>query len=287
MQYRQAAALLCAGLAGAGLAGAGLLGLGAHAGEPEVWAALNDGRLVQSLDRDPGAAVAIYEAVLNHLPDDDPIRGDLLYWLGRASFEAGDLEEALTSLEAAARDPSVHDVARTLSGRIQLQRLVVPALPYLEDFDLGRGNWVRGWPRGQDDDLTTANLDTPGEAALAWTVDVREGEEDYVVLPLAPQRRPLQRVRLFMRSEVFGSHVRILLEDTSGRSWTAPLMELHTDHWTPVDIPLGAFVPAEAPASRQRPDGTAIRALLVKDVSAFHDVPRGNNVIYFDDVEIR
>ena len=74
----------------------------ALASGPAVWAALYNGRLIDAADRDHGAAIAVYETLLEDLGPEDPLRGQLLLSLGRAQRDAGRHEEAWWSLLAAA-----------------------------------------------------------------------------------------------------------------------------------------------------------------------------------------
>ncbi len=272
------------------LLGLGFLGLGsaARADGPEVWAALYSGRLSESADRDPAASIAIYETLIEHTSEDDPIRGELFYWLGRARYGAGEIELAREALRHAARDPRSHVVARELQGRIEMEAGRVTSLPYREDFHGGRGSWVRGWPRGFDEDLgTEPSPGDGGDPCLTWLTEVAEGESDTILLPVTSGGRGLQRLRLELRSERFEARLRVMLEDSRGELWSAPVLEVGTEAWLTVDLPLTAFAPASAPAERRHPEGGTIRSLQVRDVTAFHTTSRGENRLYLDDVELR
>ncbi len=266
-----------------------LLALRAGATEagPEVWNGILDARLMESLERDPGTAMNAYDALLQDLSDDDPLAGELLFWMGRAAFEAGDVDRSLELLRRSVRSSRPHPDAAMLLARIRMEARRVAALPYQQDFSEGTGGWVRGWVRREAEELTTVDLDGAGGRALAWRTDVREGETDFIVLAFGDLPRGPVRLKMLIRAGVFPAHIRILAEDEEGRRWTAPVVVADTRDWLAVDLPFNTFVPAEAPAARRRFDPRTIRRLIVRDVSAFHETQRGPNTIYVDDVEIR
>lgn len=268
------------------LAAAVVLWGAARADGPEEWAALYNGRLAGAVDRDPAQAISVYDAVLAYLDDDDPLRGELRYWRGRARLDIGQRAEAMLDLSAAAEDARMGPEARAFLGQLELAERTVLALPFHQDFDDGERSLVRGWPEGRRDDLSVVRLsDRPGQV-LAWRRNVREAEGDSILLALAADRAP-ERVRVTVRADAFDARLRILLEDVEGRRWTAPVLVIPSDDWLEVDLGVAGFVPAEAPASRARPDGAAIRRVEIRDVTAFHAADRGENRLFFDDVDIR
>lgn len=98
----------------------------ADAASPEVWAALHNGRMVAALEQDPAQAAAIYEVLLDHLTEEnEPLRDELLYWLGQSRFEAGNIDGAMAALSTA-QSPE----AATLRGLIEVWADPVVALPY-------------------------------------------------------------------------------------------------------------------------------------------------------------
>ena len=95
-----------------------LWGLTALAGGPENWSSTYDARLSQAMGAKPSDAIAIYEALIGQIPQGDEQRGEILYWLGRARWSAGDLEGARRSLESASRYRSARARVRILLGRM-------------------------------------------------------------------------------------------------------------------------------------------------------------------------
>ncbi len=101
----------------------------ARAASPEVWAALHNGRMVAALEQDPAQAAAIYEVLLDHLTEEnEPLRDELLFWLGQARFEAGNIEGAIEALSQA-HSPE----AASMLGLIAVWADPVTALPYRSD----------------------------------------------------------------------------------------------------------------------------------------------------------
>ena len=123
----------------------GLLLLMAVASGPEDWAALHSGRLMHALDRDASAAISVYEAVIEHLDEDDPLRADYLYWLGRAWFEAGHTPNTLAALDQVDRRATVSSAARSLKGRIQLDAARLPSVPTSVDPAATPRPLISGW----------------------------------------------------------------------------------------------------------------------------------------------
>jgi hypothetical protein len=96
------------------------------AASPEVWAALHNGRMVAAMEQDPAQAAAIYEVLLDHLTEEnEPLRDELLYWLGQSRFEAGNIDGAMEALSSA----QSHEAA-DLRGLISVWADPVGELPY-------------------------------------------------------------------------------------------------------------------------------------------------------------
>lgn len=100
-----------------------------HAATPEEWAGLYSGRLAAALDHEPSQAITIYEAILDNLSPTDPLRGELLYWLGRAHYAAGDLDAARAALLGAAAAPPGPANPREMADMMQTWGSRVRALP--------------------------------------------------------------------------------------------------------------------------------------------------------------
>ena len=125
----------------------------AWAGAAETWSAQYDARLTQAVGNDPSGAIAVYETLLAQMSNTDTMRGDVLYWLGRARWSAGDSQGARQSLESALEYRASKRRARVLLGRLAVAEKAIRSLPHTNDFRTQKSAWVRGWERGQETDL--------------------------------------------------------------------------------------------------------------------------------------
>ena len=269
------------------LAGLVLATAGALASGPEMWASLYDARLAAAMDRDPSAAIDIYETGLAFLPDDDPIRGELSYWLARERFMQGQPELAREALLDATNHTDSHDHARSFIAELDRTALEVTSLPLELDFSDGTGPWMRGWPQGDLDDLRTQEADAPGGMALAWRVVVTPGRDDFIAMPLNPDAIVPTRLQLFVWSSEQPTWLRILFHDTDGRRWTSPVIEVPALDWTAVDLTVADLIRADAPFAREAPPEGGLVMLEIRDVTAFHSEVRGPNELLFDDMLLR
>lgn len=261
--------------------------LPAAATGPEAWASLYDGRLSQSMDRDTGAAIAIYETLLSGMPEGDPLRGDVLYWLGRARLASGDAAGAMETLGSAKSVWSSRSRARALLGRLLAQKQAVRVVPYLQDFRRGTQPWVRGWHRGRDADLIAEEGPGPGGRVVSWRTEVRDGEDDFLTFAVGTDGAPVSRIHLALRATEFPAVVRLVLEDVEGGRWEAPLVHVPTGAWTAVDLPLQRFVDPARPGSRQRISGDRLRWVTLYEVTAEYAEDRGENHLLIDDLGLR
>jgi hypothetical protein len=122
---------------------------------------------------------------------------------------------------------------------------------------------------------------------LSWSVEVRDGAIDAVLLPIVPTAPVPRRVRMALQAQGSPSWVRLVLEGPEGERWSAPLRPLPAGERVQVDLPLGAFAPEWSGGSRWSAAPAAVRALVVEDLTAFHSTERGPSRILFDDVDVR
>lgn len=253
---------------------------------PEAWASLQTARALQAVDRDPMAAASVYEALLDNLADDDPLRGEVLYWLGRARFDAADPVRARSALLRAAAHPQVRQRARSFLGWMSLEERQIKSLPYTEGFEQGVGALVRGWGRGAEDDLGVA----PGRgsgATAAWRVSVADGEEDFLALALSPEAGRLEALQLRLRAEGFEALMTIVVVDDEDRRWVSP--EPHripTGEWTELRIDTATLIGGAPTGPRQLQPARARRVELV-DVTAYHSRMRGEHWVFIDELSLR
>ena len=262
-----------------------LSGLAALAGGPENWSSAYDARLSQAMGAKPSDAIAIYEALIAQIPQGDEQRGEILYWLGRARWSAGDLEGARRSLESASRYRSARSRVRILLGRMDADKRAVERLPHRAEFRLSTDPWVRGWERGRSTDLT---LSDQGESrSLSWRTEVEEDESDFLIFGLRLDGERLTSVDVQMRSGSLQGRYRVLLEDDDGQLGTTSVKSVPTDRWTKISLLLSDFVRADDPADRRRPDGRRLKWVILRDVTALHTDQRGENTLFMDNLVIR
>ena len=259
----------------------------ASAAGPEVWASMHDARLTEALDRDPAAAVAVYEAVLTHLPEGDALRANALLWLGSARYDAGDVAGARDALAKAADDATQRLSARMLRAYVDAEQRQVVKLPLNTGFDGDVAPFARGWLRGSPDDLAVTDVGGDDDASLIWNTEVRDGESDFIFARLTTSTGAMVEARLRLRAREFPMHLRVLLEDDTGERWTAPVMIVGTTEWSDVAVRIGDFAPASAPAANRRADPSAVRVMVVQDVTSYHSETRGFNALYVDELTLR
>ena len=255
------------------------------AGGAEDWSSQYNARLSQALGSEPSEAIAVYEALLAQLPQQNPQRGDVLYWLGRARWSAGDLAGAKQSLESARGYRNSRPRARILLGRMAAEDKAIRQIPFQSDFRLDTGPWVRGWERGREDDLNVH--DGPGGRVARWSTEVQEGEDDFLIFGLNTDGARISQFSLKVWAESLTTHLRILIEDVDGRRWTAPVQVVKPGVWEPLVLPLDEFVRADAPAAKGSPDSRKLKWFIFRDVTAFHSAARGENALLLDDLAIR
>jgi len=264
---------------------AGLLSAGAAAASPEAWSALQAARVLQAVERDPLAAAAAYEVLLDQLAADHPMRGEALYWLGRARFEAGDAGRARAALQRAAAHPRSRPAARAFLGWMSLEERQIKGLPYVEGFSLGTGALVRGWGRGADDDLRLSEGGVVG--AAAWRVAVADGEEDFLALPLAPGAGRLTELSLRARAEGFDALLAVVVVDAAGKRFVSPEpLRVRTIEWTELRVDPSALLPEDL-VGGGRLDRAAVRRVELVDVTAYHSRARGQHWLFIDELSLR
>ncbi|MAY79355.1 MAG: hypothetical protein CL930_01045 [Deltaproteobacteria bacterium] len=256
------------------------------AGAAETWAAQYDARLTQAAGNDPSGAIAVYETLLAQMPNTDTMRGDVLYWLGRARWSAGDSQGARQSLESALEYRASKRRARVLLGRLAVAEKAIRSVPHKSDFRINAGPWVRGWERGQETDLTVD--DGLGGGVLSWKTELVNRLDDFIIMGLDTDGDKVTQLSFRVQTDTVETHLRILVEDEEGQRWTAPLQIVEVGKWSQVRLQLATVMPAEAPAAEGRSlDLSAVHRVILRDVTAYHTQDRGKNTIFIDDFEIR
>lgn len=260
--------------------GQALWGAPGLAAGPEVWAALQDARLAEAADRDPGAAIAIYETVLNHLPAEDPLRGELLLQLARARFDEGDIPGARAALVEISGDPQVGARARAWRVQVDAWERRALRLPLQVSLTTGAGPLVLGWSASADASLQA------GPDGLTWTTVVRDGRDDYVLAVLDEGAGPLRSLSLRLRALDLPAHLRVIVEDDAGRRYTAPILALGPGQAADLDLAVADLLPVQSNGPQVLDPGR-VRVVMLQDVTAFHAPERGSSRILLESLELR
>jgi hypothetical protein len=259
-----------------------LASLAAVGGSPEEWSSTYDARLSQALGAEPSEAIAVYETLVAQIPAEQEQRGEVLYWLGRARWSAGDLLGAKRSLESARSYRSSRARARSLLGRISVGEQAIRRLPYTQDHRLTPDPWVRGWERGQDADLVVE--DGPDGRALMWSTKLEDGKTDFLVFGFDTDGVRVSSIEVSIRSEAAPAKIRVVLEDDQGRLWVSPRKTVRMARWTALNLPIGDFISEE---TRGQPDGRRLKSITLQDLTALHTNARGDNIMWLDDLRVR
>ena len=255
---------------------------------PEAWASMQTGRAMLAVDRDPMAAASVYEALLDNLADDDPLRGEVLYWLGRARFDAADPVRARTALLRAAAHPQARERARAYLGWMALEERQIKSLPYVETFAAGTGALVRGWGRGAEDDLGAASGRGRSDTTAAWRVGVSDGEQDFLAVAIAPDAGRLEHLHIRLRAEGFEAVMTIVVVDADDRRWvSAETTRIPTKDWTDLRIDTGTLVGEGPGGGAQQLNPSRVRRVELVDVTAFHSRMRGEHWVFIDELSLR
>lgn len=253
---------------------------GAFAGETSSWDAIWESRLADALDGTPEAAASIAEEGLGNASETDPLRGELLYALGRFRADLGDARGARGALGAAV-GARAGPAARALAERLELAETAVDRVPTTCGFERDRCGFLRAWETAEKGTLEVREV---GEASvLAWDTTVVENETDRLLVAFAPDLSP-RSLTFRVRADRFPADLRLTIGDGSGWRWAAPVVAVSSTEWATVTVPLVQFRPLEAdsPLSPRM-----VRLLEIEDLSGLLLADRGANTVWFDDLEIR
>jgi hypothetical protein len=243
-------------------------------GEPEVWAALHDARLLESLDGDPEGALTIYELLLEDMESGSELWEQCIFSIGRARMSQGDWDGARAALSQITDRSEVKQDVRAMRVRIEMQQRLVASLPYVDPIGLGQSNWIRGWTRGSLDDLHL--VDAP-EPFLAWELQVVQSQTDFIVLGLGALERRPEGMEITARSREFSSRIIVVLEDHDGGQWRSEILEIPTGEWTTTQIDLMGLI--RLGGERRLPDPRRLRALIIQDMTGQISGQQGSNRI--------
>lgn len=260
-----------------------LLGLlGEAVASPDAWNSLNEAAMIEAAGGTAEAAARVCTAALDTAPADDPTRGELLYCIARNRLRLGDENGALGALRAIPTTSPAWATARGLVDRLQLQAGALPRLPVTCTFDGEQCGFVRAWD-GVDKGVLE-DRDDGDETVLAWDTVVKEGEEDRIRVAFATDVAP-RSVSFRVRATKIASDLRVYLSEGNGLRFVSPILEVETDNWAHITLPVSAFRPVDGMPARVSP--RAVRVVDLVDLTGTLRPERGENTLLLDDFEVR
>lgn len=269
-----------------------LLPLVARAEGPAEWCELYDARLLEVADSSTLAVEENLESLLSRVGENEPLRGDVAYWLANARLALGDLEGARAATALARRFPHTLEAATAFDSQIDAIERRITRVPVRSDFSDSPSPFAHSWIHGDRGSISTGEpppvpgAPPQGNSALRWLSRVRDADDDQVVLTFDPGAGAVKGVRFMARAEGFPAYLRLLLLETDGHEFTSDYVLVPTDQWLAVEAPLGAFFIAEPGTARTRPRPDSVQAVHLQDVTGYLSADRGNHVIWIDNLEI-
>ena len=259
-------------------AGAGLLfSRPALAGAERAWESLYDARLAQALDGTPKASAMYCQDVIDDLAPNDSLLGQAWYFLGQAWAEQGDAQGAADAWEQAANAAASSNSARALLVRFEQLGDPIDTLPRLCTFDADRCGLHRVWTRSGQPEL----LPSSEGSVLSWATDVHTASSDALE---AVFRSPttVRTVSFRVRSSAIVSYLRVALDDGPGARVQSSVIQVPTDSWSEVELPVTGFRSAVEGGW----SGKA-RLLRIEDLTGLLSDAQGANQIWIDDLALR
>jgi len=254
----------------------------ARAGEgSKVWDAQFDARLVQALDGTSDVAAQLLDESLDDLGADDPQRGEILFWLGRARWESGDGDAAVSLLQESARDPATATRARTMLAQIELIRHQVTRVPLNCGFDHDTCGLQRAWEDAEKGGIE--RQDVGDGQALAWDTTITSAGSDHLLLAIAPDQR-VTRIGLRVRSSQVSADLRLNVMDGTGGRWSSQMYRVSTDEWLTIEVPVARFTRATPVPFDSTPP--RVRVLDIEDLTGMLSTERGPNTLLLDDLTL-
>lgn len=269
-----------------------LLAWVARAEGPSEWVELYDARLREAAYGDTEMTVALLEPLLARLEPDNPLRGEVAYYLANARLAMGDFQGARQALSVAAAFAATREAAIGLLSQIDALERQVGALPMRSTFDTSPAPFAHSWQHGSHGTLDVAEPEAsptpvlPGDLALRWSTRVRDTEDDQLVVTFTDAVPVVHGVRFRAFAEGFPAYIRLIVEERDGHEFASDYITLSSESWFQVDALLKSFFVAEPGTPRSIPDPTAIRSIRVQDVTSYMSADRGPLTLWIDDLEI-
>jgi hypothetical protein len=255
------------------------LAMAGPADDVRTWEGLYDARLVEAADGNAVLALQYYQELL---PEDMSrkyaLRPEILYWLGRARFMAGDLDGAVVALREAATSVEEKKKAEALLAHIELTRKGVTTLPVQWNFEEGPGSLVRGADAPAAGLLVVRSVGE-NQHALAWDTIARAQEIDRLSFSFAGDQE-VREIYFRARASSFPAEIQVLLHSADGTRFSAPLSIIPTEDWVDIRIPIVSFRTLDPLPGASL---TAVRRVEIQDITGYLSSDRGENTIFLDD----
>jgi hypothetical protein len=245
--------------------------------------------LMEAAEGDLQHAVSWYEGLSEGMAEDDPIRPELHYWLGRGRYIQGESEGARKALRIAATEDKLRARTAALLGQMDALDLQVRSLPIEHTFDTGTSHWLHDWRFGERGTIGIGIPDSGEDSAMIWSTSVADKDQDQISIGFSEQVSPTH-FEMSLRAGAFPAWVVLLVKDAQGFGYySEDYVELDTRDWVVVQLDNRAFLPTEPSAvagvGSEYPH--QVKTLILRDVTEFYSSDRGTNTIYVDDVRIR
>lgn len=251
------------------------------------WEALHDTLLLEAADYDVEAAAQRYDQLARDLGPDDPVRSEALYWLGRALYEQGDVDDARVALRECVRSSFEKARCLKLVGQIELASNAIATVPVRWSFNDLRHGFVHPWRYATKGSIRIQQEGVT-DPVLAWRTVADTRSDDQLVVGFDSPRPPPTRIRFLVRSQQLDAYLRLNVYDVFGNRYTAPPPD------TVVRVPRGEMVvidlglddlQGEDPGQR-RFNPAQIDRLVIQDVTAYYGGGTGANELYLDDFKV-
>jgi len=237
--------------------GALLVGMLAHAqGLDETLEdriALQDALLLEAAHGDLTQAMTVYQRLARQLPDQAPLRGEALYWLGHGHFVLGHVEPAREALLEGIRSGLCPTRCRDLLEQVELEDAEVDVLPVQWTFDDGDEHGLfHPWRFQERGSLRSE----PGR--LVWTTEsAAPGPPDRLVMSFDDVGR-ITAVTVVVRAQGRGGRLQVVVTDRQLNQFgLRDALRLPPDQRVVARLRPDDFVPVDGPGVRLDPSEVA------------------------------
>ncbi len=257
-----------------------------HAAEgPAEWAEMFDALLLDVADNDAETAAFNLQSLLNRLSPEDPLHGQVAYWLAHTYISLDQRQLAHEALDIAMEAPSAREKALALHSQLESIDRQIQSLPVSSTLDEDPGPFVHTWHFGDRGWLEQGTPHGEDDPALRWACIVQDRQDDQISASFGPEAGQIEGIHLSLKSEHFPAHLRILLVDERGREFATDPLTVPTDEWLALELERDSFHSTDPTTPREQP-ARRITAIHLHDVTTYLSSDRGPRVVWLDDLEI-